>query len=132
MRLDNREKFSDGFEEYLSRYGWHFSKKLCMFAAYNMTKSDGKHIDIYTKDMIDMLLEKNNIELKNKYGYDYVFAANMAKADYLGSSIPDEEHLVKFVKDYCDDPDGYPELPFTRFYADVIGKGIPIIWEDMI
>ena len=79
-----------------------------------------------------MLLEKNEINLENKFGYDYVFVANMAKADYLNSSVADEAHLAKFIKDYCDDPDGYPELPFSRFYADIIAKGIPVIWEDMI
>jgi len=132
MRLDNRERFSDAFEEYLSRYGWHFSKKLCDYAVAHMTKDDDKKIIPYTREMVDMLLEKNGIELKNKIAYDYVFAANMAKADYLGSSVPDEAHLAKFVKDYVDDYDGYSELPFTRFYADTIGKGIPIIWEDML
>jgi hypothetical protein len=56
----------------------------------------------------------------------------MAKADYMGSSIVDETHLLKFVKDYIDDPDGYEGLPMTRFFADVIGKGIAIDWEDML
>jgi hypothetical protein len=56
----------------------------------------------------------------------------MAKADYFGSSIVDEIHLLKFVKDYIDDPDGYEGLPMTRFFADVIGKGIVIDWEDML
>ena len=56
----------------------------------------------------------------------------MCKADYLGSSVPDEQHLALFVKDYVDDPDGYPELPFTRFYGDCIGTGTPIPWEDVI
>lgn len=132
MRLDSKEKFSDAFEEYLSRYGWHFSKKLYEWAASNMKKDGGKKITPYNKELVDMLLTKNNIELENKFGYDYVFVANMAKADFLNSSLPDEEHLIKYVKDYVDDPDGYPELPFTRFYADIIGKGIPVIWEDMI
>ena len=132
MRLDSKDKFSDAFEEYLSRYGWHFSKKMCEWAASNMKKDDGKKIVPYTKEVVDMLLMKEKIELENKFGYDYVFVANMAKADFLGSSLPDESHLIKYVKDYCDDIDGYPELPFTRFYADIIGKGIPVIWEDMI
>jgi hypothetical protein len=39
---------------------------------------------------------------------------------------------INQIKDYCDDYDGYSELPMTRFYADTIGKGIPIIWEDML
>ena len=132
MRLDDREEFPTGLEKYLSMYGWHFSKKLCNFAVSNMRKDSGEKIAPITKEALDLLLAKNGIELDNKFGYDYVFVANMCKADYLGSSVTDEAHLAKFVKDYCDDPDGYSELPMTRFYADTIGKGIPIIWEDML
>lgn len=131
MRLDSREKFSKGFEEYLSMYQWHFSKKLCEFAISNMEK-DSKKLVPYTKDDVDALLKKYGIELKNKYGYDYVYVANMGKADFLGQAIPDEVHLAKFIKNYIDDEDGYPELPMTRYYADLIGKGIPVIWEDML
>ena len=132
MRLDDREEFPTGLEKYLSMYGWHFSKKLCNFAVSNMRKDSGERIAPITKEALDLLLAKNDIELDNKFGYDYVFVANMCKADYLGSSVPDDAHLAKFVKDYCDDPDGHSELPMTRFYADTIGKGIPIIWEDML
>ena len=132
MRLDDREEFPTGLEKYLSMYGWHFSKKLCNFAVSNMRKDSGEKIAPITKEALDLLLAKNGIELDNKFGYDYVFVANMCKADYLGSSVPDDAHLAKFVKDFVDDYDGYNELPFTRFYADLIGKGIPIIWEDML
>jgi hypothetical protein len=51
----------------------------------------------------------------------------MGKSDYLGSSIIDERCLLLYVKDYIDDPDGYDGLPMTRFYADCIGKGTPIM-----
>ena len=136
MRLDARDKFPSGMEEYLEKYGWHFSKKMCEWATSNMYKTDssGKKMKInpITKETIDKLLETKGIDLENKFGYDYVFAANMCKSDYLGSSIPDEQHLALFVKDYVDDPDGYPELPFTRFYGDCVGTGTPIIWEDLI
>ena len=95
-----------------------------------MYKKDpnGRKIKVQTlsRENVDELLKRYGIVLENSLGYDYVFAANMCKADYLGSSVPDEQHLALFVKDYVDDPDGYPELPFTRFYADCIGKGIPI------
>ena len=50
----------------------------------------------------------------------------MCKADYMGSSIIDEQRAALFIKDYIDDKDGYPELPFTRFYADCVGSGCPI------
>lgn len=135
MRLDARDKFPSGMEEYLAMYGWHFSKKMCEWVVSNMYKTtDGKKIPIVPikKEDIDRILKENNITLDNKYGYDYVFAANMCKADYLGSSVPDEHHLALFVKDYVDDPDGYPELPFTRFYGDTIGLGLSIDWEEMI
>ena len=89
-------------------------------------------VDTMDKEAVDEMLNRNGVALENKFGYDYVFAANMCKADYFSSSITDERHLALFVKDYVDDPDGYPELPFTRFFADTIGQGIPIIWEDML
>jgi len=136
MRLDARDKFPSGMEEYLAQNGWHFSKKMFEWVASNMYKKDlnGRKIKIqsFTKEEVDELLKRYGIVLNNKFGYDYVFAANMCKADYFGSSITDERHLALFIKDYVDDPDGYPELPFTRFFADTIGKGLPINWEDMI
>ena len=136
MRLDAREVFPSGMEEYLSQYGWHFSRKMCEWAVSRMYKRNSldKKIPIqsWNKDSVDKLLNKYGVTIENKIGYDYVFAANMCIADYYGSSIIDEQHVALFIKDYVDDPDGYEELPFTRFYADCIGSGIPINWEDML
>ena len=73
-----------------------------------------------------------NIRISDSFGYDAVYVANMCKADYLGSSVRGEADLVKFVDDTINDPDGYDGMVFTRFYADCIGSGKPIIWEDMI
>ena len=57
----------------------------------------------------------------------------MCKADYLGSSVPDDDrHLCLFIKDIIDDPDGYDGLLFNRWYADMCRKGIVINWEEMI
>ena len=136
MRLDAREVFPSGMEEYLSQYGWHFSKKMCEWAVSRMYKRNSldKKIPIqsWNKDSVDKLLNKYGVTIENKIGYDYVFAANMCIADYYGSSIIDEQLVALFIKDYVDDPDGYEELPFTRFYADCIGSGVPINWEDML
>ena len=136
MRLDAREVFPSGMEEYLSQYGWHFSKKMCEWEVSRMYKRNSldKKIPIqsWNKDSVDKLLNKYGVTIENKIGYDYVFAANMCIADYYGSSIIDEQHVALFIKDYVDDPDGYEELPFTRFYADCIGSGVPINWEDML
>ena len=136
MRLDARDKFPSGMEDYLSHYGWHFSKAMCDWATSKMYKTDTtgrkNYITPWTKENVDELLKRYGITLNNKYGYDYVFVANMCKADYFGSSISDDQHVALFIKDYVDDKDGYPELPFTRFYADCIGSGCPIDWGDML
>ena len=99
---------------------------------YKTSGENRDYIEVWDKTYVDDLLKNNGIQLDNYFGYDYVFVANMCRADYFGSSILDDAHVALFVKDYIDDPDGYPELPFTRFYADCIGKGRPIIWGDML
>lgn len=121
--------------EYLATYGWHFSKKMCEWAVGNMkVEKNGKpeKLEAMKRDDVEEMLKKLGIKLEKDKGYDAVYAANMAKADYFKSSIPDEAHLAMFVKDYIDDVDAYPGMPFTRFYADCIGKGVPIIWEDYL
>lgn len=137
MRLDNYGTYPSGMKEYLSIYGWHFSKKMCEWAVSRMYK-DEKEIKTeqsnsnYTRDKVDLLLKRYNLKLENNKGYDDVYIANMCKFDFLGSSIDGEMKLAQFIKDYIDDADAYEGMPFTRFYADCIGSGTPIIWEDMI
>lgn len=126
-----------GMREYLSQYGWHFSRKMCEWAVSLMRAKDpvtgkDKRIEPLSKEDVETTLAKYGVEIDRASGYDCVFAANMCKADYYKSSVPDDTHLAKFVKDYVDDPDGYDGLPFTRFYADCIGSGKPIMWNEML
>lgn len=136
MRLDMYDEFPSGMKEYLKAYGWHFSKAMCEFAVSRMEKEDanGKKVKIqpFSKEEVDSKLKQYNVELKKKEGYDYVYAANMCKADFLGSSVPNEQYLALYVKNVCDDPDAYDGMIFTRFYADCIGSGTPIMWEDIL
>lgn len=121
--------------EYLATYGWHFSKNMCEWAISRMkVEKNGKteKLEAMKRDEVEELLKKLAVKLENDKGYDAVYVANMAKADYFKSSIPDEAHLAMFVKDYIDDVDSYPGMPFTRFYADCIGSGTPIMWEQML
>ena len=142
QRLDTYDRLPSGMKEDLSQYGWHFSKKMCEWAVSKMRVSDDsssaastgktRKLEAMKKDEVEELLKKYGIKLEKDAGYDCVYVANMAKADYYKSSIADESHLALFVKDYIDDPDGYEGLPFTRFYADCIGSGTPIMWSDML
>ena len=84
------------------------------------------------KATCDDVLRANGVTLKHDKGYDAPYVWMMALADYMGSSISDEQHLALFVKDYLDDPDGSPCRAFDEFYAKTIALGIPIVWEDVI
>ena len=124
-----------GMDNYLMYHGPHFSKELHDFAVSKMTKKVGSRevpIEPYSKKEVDELLDRYDVKLKNKEGYDYVYVANMCKADFLGSSVPDEHHLAKYVKDVVDDVDGYDGIVFNRWFADTAKKGVVIDWYDVV
>lgn len=101
-----------------------------------MTKKDsnGKDVEVKakTQDEVDELLKKFNIKLKNNKGYDAAYYASMIMADMWGSSIEDEIHMAKQIKDVLDDPDGGEGKVFRHWYSDMIEAGVPIIWEDLM
>lgn len=134
--LDIYDVRPESMTNYLRYNGMHFSKKLCDFAVSKMYKrnSAGKreYITPITKQQLDELLNKHNIKLENNQLYDYVYVANMCKADFLGSSIKTEDHLALYVKDVIEDVDAYDGMVFNRWYADMCRKGIAIDWEDLL
>lgn len=120
---------------YLRYNGPHFNKKLYEFAVSKMTKKIGNSlvkIQPITKEEIERILKTYNIELKNNQLYDHSYVASMCKADFYGSSIEDEKHLAKYVKDVIDDDDAYDGIVFNRWYADMCRQGIVVDWEEMI
>lgn len=125
----------EGMINYLRYNGPHFNKKLLDFAVSKMTKKVGnteQKIIPVVKEKIDTMLKQYGIELKNNQLYDYLYVANMCKADFLGSSIADERHMALYVKDVIDDDDAYDGIVFNRWYADMCRKGIVVNWEEMI
>lgn len=119
-------------DEYLANYGFNFSKKMCDFAVSRMRDRNGNKIQIRTKEEVDTILKNHGIVLENDKGYNAVYVMHMAVADFVGSSIADEAHLARYVKDVIDDKDQYDGMVFTRFYADCMGSGEPIFWDLMI
>ena len=120
---------------YMRHYGPHFNRKLCDFATHLMTvkdKDEEEPLKAITKEALDNVLLAYNVKLKNNQLYDYVYVANMCKADFLNSSVPDERHLAMYIKDVVDDVDACDGLIFNRWYADMCYKGIAIDWEEML
>lgn len=129
--LDSFDILPAEMRAYLRHNGWHFNKKMFEFACKHMRKS-GKPIDCVKRDAIDELLKKYGISISDTDSYDYVYVANMCKADFLGTAIEDEKHMVQFVKDYIEDEDQADGFVFHRFYADCCLNGIRVPWEDCV
>ena len=134
-RMGSYDEIPEGMMRYLNNYGCHFNKKLCMEAVSRMYKEvNGKKESIkpYTKEQVDEMLENYGVEIKRGKLYDCTYVANMGKADFLGSSIPDEKHLAKYIGDVLDDADAEDGYVFNRFYADCMFMNNPIDWDEMI
>ena len=117
---------------YMSHNGPHFNKEACKFATDQMFIDEDEEFKPFTKEEVNGLLESYNVKVKNNRLYDAVYVANMCKADYLGSSVPTEEHVAKYIKDTLDDPDGMEGLTFNRWIADMKWLGIPIPWDEFL
>lgn len=105
------------FKNYIRYYGKHFNKKLCEFACAKLKESS------YTKESLRIN------EINTEDNYDAVYLANWCKSRLFGSSIPDEKHLMLFIKDILSKE---KDLIFNRWYADMAKLGISIDWEEMI
>lgn len=132
-RLDYYDITPKGMDAYLASHGRHFSKAMLEWAVSMMKDRKGNRGEVVEKKRFDDLMRTYGMQIQRTEGYydgPYVWA--MAKSDYLGYSIIDEQHLAMFVHDYIDDIDGNPTRPFDEFYINCVAKGVDIPWEDMI
>lgn len=127
----------EDLETYMSYYGAHFNKRLYEFATSLMRKEDkasGRMVKVIPPAMeeVKASLATYNVEIEPNHIYDAMYLSAMVKADYWGSSIEDEEHMARYIKDVICDPDGYDGIVFCRFIADCTAKGIAVFWDMMI
>lgn len=131
MALDMYDELPKYMRKYLQNYGWHFNKALCQYAV-SLMKKGGKPLESLSKEYVDKMLSINGIKLAKNVGNDYVFVANMGKADYYGSSITDEKHLALYIKDTIDDEDAGDGTTMRRWYATMVANGEMIDWEEFV
>ena len=129
--LDIYDDMPKYMRKYLQHYGWHFNKALCDYAI-SLMKKGGKKLEPLTKEYVDKVLQQNNITLSKNIGCDYIFVANMCKADYYGSSIVDEKHFALYIKDTIEDEDAADGTTMRRWYATMVANGQMVDWEDFI
>lgn len=124
-------------DEYLYAHGWHFNDKMQEFAASLMTKAVNgveEAIKPFSKEQVDEMLTKYGVVVrnKNKCLMDYVYLANKCQADYLKSSVTDEQHMAMYIKDELDDIDAPEGMVFAMWYGKMNRAGIPIPWRAML
>lgn len=124
-------------DAYISYRGWHFDKNSCDFAVSLMKRvnpSTGRKekIDPMSKESVDALLNKYGIKLENNVGYDYVYVANMCKADFLKSSVPDEQHHAMYIRDVIDDADASDGEIMREWWAKMVARGEFVPWDEWL
>jgi hypothetical protein len=135
--LDTYDEIPRDMRTYLQHHGWHFGKRACEYAVGMMKKKNPasnkiEKIEPYTKEQVEDMLTKYGVTIEDTSNYDYVFIANMGKADYLKSSIPDEHHLALYVKDVLEDPDAGDGVTMRRWYATMTANGVGVDWSEML
>lgn len=129
--LDTYDMIPPDMRVYLANYGWHFNKKAYLYAVGKMCSKEGR-VTPYEKEELKAMLSQYGIELKNDVGYDAAYVASMCKADFYGSSVPDDQHLAMFVKDTLDDVDAADGVTMRRWYASMVGAGEPVYWDELL
>ena len=125
-------KTTKSYKKYQRLFGPHFTKELCNFAVSMMEDENGP-ITPFTKQEVEGKLNAYGIKLKYNKLYDFVYVANMCKADFLGSAVPnDDQHLCEYIKKVIDDPDGYDGQVFNRWLSDVEGMHIAVDWSEFV
>lgn len=135
--MDAYDLRPEEMDAYLRHNGWHFNKKMCEWAVRQMKKKNpatGKEekIEPWSKEQVEEMMARHGIKLESNVGYDFVFVANMAKADFYKSSLPDEASVAKYVRDVVDDADQADGFILNRFYADCVRNGMPVPWEEVV
>ena len=135
--LDIWDEFPPEAKIYLKNFGMHFNAKALKSALATMKKKNpatGKieKIEPWSKDEVDELLKKHGVTLENNVLHDYVYVANMAKADFMKSCLPTEKEVALYIKDVIDDPDAVDGQIFNAWFSARMLQGLPIDWAEIL
>lgn len=128
---EKRGRFFDDpeYTKYVAKNGPHFTDSLAEYASGLMDNAKGEpshHWD--TEDVKGAFSRMGLGKPEGATWGDITYSANMAYADYYGSSLTTEAECLKQAFADAADPDGYPGKIFNRWLADVMGKGERIDW----
>lgn len=120
-----------GYHKYIAVHGEHFSRKLSEWACKQMLNRNGM-LHTWTPEQVETAIEKMGYTLDCTNKYDAHYLANMAYADYFGSSIDNEPGCLLNAIDVINGNDGYKEKAFIHWLAYTMKKCFSIDWEMFI
>lgn len=115
-------------DAYIAEMGWHFNEKACEYAIMYLKDRNKKPIKPYSKQEVDEMLKKQNVNLQNNKAWDYVYVANMAKSDMDGSPLADDKSIANYIKIVIDDPDAAEGEIMGCWYTKMIFRHNPVDW----
>lgn len=120
---------------YMDATKGHFSKSLAEWAISKMRTKNNKgelvKLSAMSLEDVEDTLKRYNVQIEDASIYDAWYLYNMCLADYR-KALPQEEHIVKYIYETINDPDGDPTAVLACFRAKMDVKGTPIYWERFL
>lgn len=130
--IKNALESVEGYGQYVEKHGKHFTDELAEKASKLMENRNGLYHS-WGVDEVKIAFERMGLEKPDGYTWgDATYAANMAYADFYGSSLKTEQDCVKYAYDLMSDIDGYDGMILNRYIADLMGNEIKMDWSKYI
>ena len=129
MEHQAREVMSEGYYKYTRKHGYHFTSELAEYASSAMENRNNTN---HCWSVSEVMQVVNSLGVKNVNNLtegDMTYLSNMAYADFYPTLLKSEQDCIKYAIMLAEDVDGYEGIAFTRWVADLIGKGVTINWE---
>lgn len=118
----------DGYNDYVSKHGLHFTKALQEYASKQMVNSNNQE-HTWTSEQVQNVCNVLNLKIPDTSTIeDVTYTANMAYADFYPELL-NEHQCIKYAVAVANDKDGYTGIQFCRWVADVVGKKEHIDWD---
>lgn len=121
------------YKMYRQKHGEHFCDRLAEWASKRMKNANGESAHTWSVAQVESVFNSIGLVKPETATWgDVTYAANMAYADYFGSSLKTEADVIRQAYADVTDPDGYPGKVFNRWLSDVMGMQIQVPWQDFM
>lgn len=120
-----------GYNNYIKKYGKHFSPKLFEYAIKHIQNGNNTDHSWNIKQVENQLAKFGYVIPDSSTISDIAYTANMAYADFYPQLLT-EDNCIKYAMMVANDVDGYEGIQFCRWISDQMGKDAKIDWDQFI